>query len=237
MNTLAGLWIFVVVMVVPLGVRAQPRELRETTEIPTTPATAIEIAALSGRSCLRALVRANVPFERIRWARSGIVTPVIVTGPVGGVTIRASRNRIVHETMDCQLALALVHWARFLRTRGVREVRHLSIHRPATLAELAQQPVPPRHPGALAIDVSTLILDDGTTYEVHRDFHGELDAPVCGSSARVDPRPASVFLRRLFCETARTGIFHVVLSPNFNDEHHNHFHFEITRSVSWIYVH
>jgi hypothetical protein len=220
---------------------AQPRDGRaETPEgaavVTDAPLLATEIAALSGHACLRALTRARVPFEPVTSGMSGVAIPVIVTGPIAGVTVRAARNRIVREPMDCALALGLARFSRFLRAHHVREVRHLSIHRPATPDDLRRHPYLARHPGGLAIDAAVFALDDGTEYEVSRDFRGRLGAPVCGPDARVAPSPGAVFLRRLFCDAAREGYFHVLLSPNFNDEHHNHFHLEITRSVAWRFV-
>jgi hypothetical protein len=211
-------------------------ETPEGDALTEAPLAATEVAALSPRQCLRALVRAGVAFERLRWGTSGMATPVVVTGPIAGVTVRANRGQAPRETMDCLLAVTLVRYARFLRSRGVREVRHLSLHRRGTTDEVAHHPVMPRHPGGLAIDASVYVLDDGTEYNVTRDFHGRLGAPVCGPSARVSPLPEARFLRGLFCDAARAGLFHVALSPNFNDEHSNHFHLEVARSVSWLFV-
>ncbi len=204
--------------------------------LPASPLAATELGALSGRACLRALSRSGVRFERLRWGASGMATPVVVTAPIEGVTFHAARAQPPRETMDCLLALALVRYARFLRSRGVREVRHLSLHRPPSPEEAARRPVMPRHPGGVAIDVGAFVLDDGTEYSVARDFRGRLGAPVCGPAARVQPVPEARFLRALFCDAARRGLFHVALSPNYNDEHRNHFHLEVARSVSWQFV-
>lgn len=201
-----------------------------------SPLRATEIGALSSRQCLRALVRARVPFERVRWGSSGMATPVVITGPIAGLLVHAGRGLAPRETMDCLLAVALVRYAGFLRARGIREVRHLSLHRPATPDEVARRPLLPRHPGGLAIDAAVFVRDDGTELNVTRDFHGHLGAPVCGPTARVSTAPEARALRAIFCDAAREGLFHVALSPNFNDEHRNHFHLEIARSVSWLFV-
>lgn len=200
------------------------------------PMFAMETAALSRHACLRALVRARVPFAPVHSGMSGVAIPVIVTGPLGGVTVRAMRNRTVYEPMDCALALALLRFARVLRSHGVRELRHLSIRRPADETELRRHPFLARHLGGLAIDAAVFVLDDGTEYDVAREFHGQLGAPVCGPEARVLRTPGATLLRALFCDAARLGIFHVMLSPNYNDDHHNHFHLEVTRSVQWRFV-
>lgn len=222
--------------VTPSAADASVEELPEGPAPSESPLRATEIAALSPKQCLRALVRAGVPFERVRWGSSGMATPVTITGPIAGVYVRAGRGQPPRETMDCLLAVALVRYARFLRARGIREVRHLSLHRPATPAEVARRPLLPRHPGGLAIDAAVFVRDDGVELNVTRDFHGRLGAPVCGPTARVSPQPEARALRAIFCDAVREGLFHVALSPNFNDEHHNHFHLEITRSVSWLFV-
>ncbi len=222
-----------------LRASAQPRDAG----VPEGPAVgsepppiAMELAALSPHACLRALVRARVPFEPVTSGMAGVAVPVVVTGPIGGVTVHAARGRVVREPMDCALALGLARLAPLLRARQVREVRHLSIRRPADDAELRRHPVLARHAGGLAIDAAVFALDDGTEYDVSHEFRGALDTPACGPDARVLPAPGARLLRGLFCDAARLGIFHVMLSPNYNDEHHNHFHLEITRSVPWRFV-
>lgn len=208
----------------------------EGAALPTSPRIALEITSLSGRACVRALVRARVPFERVRYSMSGIATPVRILGAAGGVTWHASGDPGVHELMDCHLAVALVRFSAFLRSRGIREVRHLSIHRPATHAEVVRRPIQARHPGGLAIDAAIFVTDNGTTYNVQHDFRGRLGRAVCGPTARVPSAPAARFLRSLFCDAARRGHFQVLLSPNYNREHYNHFHLEVTRGVSWEFV-
>lgn len=204
--------------------------------VPPVAMVAMELGAMSGRQCLRALTRAGVPFVRVHSGMAGVGTPLHVTGAIRGVTVRSTRARGIREPMDCLLALGLARFASFLRARHVREVRHMSVHRGGEPGDLARHPMLPRHQGGLAIDAAVFVLDDGTEYDVSRDFHGTLGAPVCGPTARVGAQPGARFLRSLFCDAARQGLFHVMLSPNFNDDHHNHFHLEITRSVSWRYV-
>lgn len=197
---------------------------------------ATEIAALSDRSCLRALVRAGVPFARVRGRVPGITTPVRVTGPIRGVTWRDHGRPSTDELMDCRMAVAMVRYAPMLRAMGIHEVRHLSLYRAPSEREVARSPLQTRHPGGLAIDAAIFLRDNGDRLVVERDFHGRRGRPVCGPTARVAALPAARFLRGLFCDTARRGYFHVVLGPNFNFPHRNHFHLEIARGVSWQFV-
>jgi hypothetical protein len=40
----------------------------------------------------------------------------------------------------------------------------------------------------------------------------------------------------ILCETSDQRVFHYMLSPHFNDEHHDHFHLEIKPGVKWFLV-
>lgn len=200
------------------------------------PALATEIAALSDRACYRALTRARVSFDRVRSLVAGVMTPVVVRGPLRGVVFRENRHRVVEELMDCRLAVALTRYASLLRAQGVREVHHISLYRAATPREIARQPVQTRHPGGMAIDVSSYIFDSGQELVVERDYHGRRRRPPCGPTARVPTQPQARALRTLGCEAARRGYFHVILGPNYNYEHRNHYHLEVARHVAWQFV-
>lgn len=204
--------------------------------LPSQPLPAIEIAALSDRACLRALQRARVPFERVRQPVAGVATPIRITGPINGVRYRASDRREIHELMDCRLAVALVRFSRMLRRLGIVEVVHYSIYRPPSASAVQQQPLQSRHGGGLAIDAAWFVREDGERFSVLHDFHGRRGRPVCGPEARVPHHDAARLLRSIACDAARRGFFHVVLTPNYNRPHRNHFHLEVTRNASWQVV-
>lgn len=209
---------------------------REGDPVPDVPRVAVEVAALTNRACLRALSRAAVPFIRVRQGVPGVALPVMVTGPIRGVRVRGSGVPAERELMDCRLAVALARFAPMLRAMRVRELRHISLFRPASPAEVARRPVQTRHPAGLAIDVAALVFDDGRSVDVLRDFRGRRGAPVCGPGARVRGGAGARALRTVACDAARRGYFNVVLTPNFNRAHRNHLHLEVARDVSWIFV-
>lgn len=209
---------------------------REGDPVPDVPRVAVEIAALTDRACLRALSRAAVPFVRVRQGVPGVALPVTVTGPIRGVRVRGSGVPAEREIMDCRLAVALARFAPMLRAMRVRELRHISLFRPASPAEVARRPVQTRHPAGLAIDVAALVFDDGRSLDVLRDFRGRRGAAVCGPGARVRGGAGARALRSVACDAARRGYFNVVLTPNFNRAHRNHLHLEVARDVSWIFV-
>lgn len=196
-----------------------------------------ELAALSDRACLRALQRARVPFERVNGSVGGVATPVRLRGAIGGVSYRSAERHEVNELMDCRLAAALVRFSRLVRALGVHEVVHYSTYRPAGRRAVESQPLQSRHPGGLAIDAAVFHFDDGRRLSILGSFHGHRGRPVCGPEARVPRDDEARVLRSVACDSARRGIFHVVLTPNHNAAHRNHLHLEVTRGVSWQYVH
>lgn len=220
----------------PIADEAERTGSVEGEPLPASPHVAHEIAALSDRQCVRLLRRAGVPFEPSPRVVLGVAQPIFVTGPIGGVSYRASGSRQIREVMDCRLAVALVRWSRMLRALNVREVVLLSTYRPPTQAEAERQPVQTRHQGAMAIDAGAFVRDDGTVLSVLHDFHGRLGRPVCGPQARVPRNEGARVLRTIACDSARRGLFHVVLTPNFNVAHRDHLHLEVARGTSWQFV-
>ncbi|HEY0990404.1 MAG TPA: extensin family protein, partial [Kofleriaceae bacterium] len=63
-------------------------------------------------------------------------------------------------------------------------------------------------------------------------------AKTCGEGAGPHPATdAALALRAILCETVDARLFNVVLTPNYNRPHKNHFHLEVTAGVSWFLVH
>lgn len=195
---------------------------------------------LSRAACETELAARQIPFRR-ETAR-GVTAPVRLTGPVHGVVFRGSgtesdRADSPHEIVDCRLALALDDSTAILRKHDIVEVRHLSIYRFPAKSWPRHKPAP-RHMGAVAIDASRFIKRDGRFLDVDQDFHGAIDSKTCGEFAR--PRPPSekaTELRELLCEIVAHRFFNVVLTPNYNAPHKNHFHLGVVAGKQWFLVH
>ena len=80
------------------------------------------------------------------------------------------------------------------------------------------------------MDVTSFDLADGRRLVVERDWHGEIGAAACGPEAQPsEPSAETVLLRNLVCAIVRRGIFHHVLTPNYNAAHRDHLHLDIQR--------
>jgi hypothetical protein len=203
-----------------------------------TTTTAYKIAQLDRKSCLAELERRQIAYQ-LEAEAPGVRTPVRLKGAIGDVQFStgasgANREKTPYEVLDCRLVVALDEWRSVLAAHGVKDIVFSSGWRPAKLPSDA--PEGKRHSGALALDVHAFRLKSGAELVVERDFHGHIDAPVCGPDAQVpDPAtPEARELRSIICSTAELRIFQSILTPNYDVHHANHFHLEVTPNVRWF---
>jgi hypothetical protein len=200
---------------------------------------AVRYASLDPSSCAAALLARGVPFAPVDTAR-GVLAPIRLTGPVHGVFFHSGlsasqRGASPYEILDCRLALALDDFAKILERHAVREVVHLSMYRPPPKG-WASGRIGGQHGGGLAIDAAEFKKEDGTILDVDRDFAGRIGDSTCGPSAMQPPTIPSAELRSIVCEAAEQHLFHVELTPDYNQKHKNHFHLEVTAKVRWFLV-
>ena len=159
-----------------------------------------------GRACLERLTAAGVEWRAGRETRK-VATPITLARfQLGGVTWRSRLGAA--GVMDCFLAEALlVHAAPALRSVGVREVVFGSIWK---YRNVSGKRLLSRHALGLAMDVYSLITDDGVEHVVEHGY------------------PAGdVLLRDAERALVATGGFRMVLGPaNDPGPHDDHFHIE-----------
>ncbi|WP_437900611.1 extensin family protein [Sorangium sp. So ce124] len=94
---------------------------------------------------------------------------------------------------------------------------------------------PNQHALGLAIDVAAFVKADGTRLDVKADWLGAIGAPPCGPGSEPKaPTPHALELREILCSISTSGLFNVVLTPNANEAHANHFHFDIKRDARYF---
>jgi extensin-like protein len=211
--------------------------LTSPSDAKTTPA--VRYAQLSQDDCEAELTTRKIDF--VRETGPAVLAPVRMTGALHGVVFRTDardkdRPTSKYEIADCRLVLALDDFAEILSRHDIVEVRHYSMYRPPR--SWPEGKLGTRHDGALAIDAGRFIDKAGAVLDVDRDFHGAIDAPTCGDGAAPKPAtPAALTLRAILCDAVDHRLFNVVLTPNYNRPHKNHFHLEVTAGVAWFLVH
>ncbi len=201
---------------------------------------AVKYGALEAEDCKYELGVRHIGYTE-ETAR-GVKIPVRLTGPLHGVEFRTDANDTKradspYEIADCRLVLAMDDFAQLLEKHDIVQVRHYSMYRPPPKS-WADDRISGQHNGALALDAGRFIKRDGSALEVLKDFHGKIGAQTCGDGA--GPHPATENakeLRDILCTAVAQHIFNVVLTPDFNRPHRNHFHLEVMADVKWFLVH
>lgn len=176
-----------------------------------------------GAACHELLRRVGVRFA-VAGATRGVVDPVTVTPPIEGVHYRYASWTAAERPMlmDCRLAVALVRLSRQLRSQwNIDDVQHIGVYNYRTIAGSTRLS---QHAYAMAIDLGALRAANGTTYSVLTDFAMN-GAPTC------PPRATNArdrVLKEVACWMYDSRSFNIILTPNYNAAHRNHFHVDLT---------
>lgn len=174
------------------------------------------VAEADGPACTDELDARGVQYKKAK--RPGIVNGVEITGPLGGVTFSGHDPLVV----DCSLAVSLDEVGRYFRALGVESATYSSAYSRRNVRGTNR---PSKHSYGLAIDVHSLTGPDVGTLRIDRDYEQGLgDAIDCVGAPMTH---GGAVLKILQCQLVRSGLFHLVLSPDYDDAHHDHFHLEV----------
>lgn len=166
--------------------------------------------------CYDELDARGVSYARTK--KPGIAHGVEITGPLGGVAFTGRTPLVI----DCSLAVSLDEAGRYVRALGIDEVGFSSAYSRRTVRGTNR---PSKHSFGLAIDVHALSGTDLGSVRIDRDYEQGLgDAVNCVGSPITQ---GGAVLKILQCQMVRSGLFHLVLSPDYDDAHHDHFHLEV----------
>ena len=174
-------------------------------------------AAETMGDCKAELDRRGVAWKKA--SRPGIAQPVEIVGPLGGVTFAAIDHALL---IDCSLAVSLDEAGRYLAALGVAKVTFSSAYSRRNVRGTNR---PSKHSYGLAIDIHTFEGSDVGSVRVDRDYEQGLGDVVDCVGAPLTQGGA--LLKVMQCQLVRSGLFHLVLSPDYDDAHHDHFHLEV----------
>jgi hypothetical protein len=164
---------------------------------------------------------AELDARRVSWkkaSRPGIEIGVEITGPIGGIELTSDDQPLV---IDCSLAVSLDEAGRYLRGLGITKAYFSSAYSRRKVRFTDHWS---KHSFGLAIDIHTFTTADLGTIRVDRDFEQGLGDEVdCVGKPLTQ---AGAVLEILKCQLVRSGLFHLVLTPDYDDAHHDHFHLE-----------
>jgi hypothetical protein len=184
------------------------------------------------RECLSFLRQVNMPHAASTAVR-GIRTPVVVRGPFQGISLVPRGRR--EALMDCTLARALYEAGPIFKAAGAGGLEYSAAYdyRQRRDANLISA-----HAHGLAIDVHA-IRTNSRRYVVASDFESGV-----GEWKRLRPGPGALaacignprtdagrLLRTLVCRLKLNTSFRVLVTPDDNADHRDHFHLEVYPDV------
>jgi hypothetical protein len=167
-------------------------------------------------------------------AQLGVADPVTVRPPINGVGYRYVENAAPRTSffMDCQLARSLARAAPVLRARGVVEVADIGVYNYRCIGG----GVPPcerglsQHAQAMGIDIAGVTDGDGVFSSVNDDWVIDTE-PTCTAPTEAGK---DEYLHELICALKAAGVWTIVLTPNYNAAHRNHFHVDLTPGSDYL---
>lgn len=167
----------------------------------------------------------------------GVDQPVTVTTPINGIPYRYYYNESPRETfyMHCELALSLARAAEHMHAYDVVEVLDIGVYNYRCIGGGEPPDCPSgisQHAYAKAIDFAGFYTSDGTFYSVNDDWIIDGDGEATCQAATDNDKDA--FLHELICALKDDDVWNIVLTPNYNDAHRNHFHVDLTTGSDFI---
>jgi hypothetical protein len=164
----------------------------------------------------------------------GVATPVTVKAPINGVAYRYNGSTEPRKTVyaDCALVKSLAEGAAIMRAADIVEFVDIGIY---NYRCIDQSKTPPnctmsQHAYAKAIDIAGFKTSDGTKYSVLTDW--VIDSGATCSSPNEPGK--DTFLHEVICALKDAKVWNIVLTPNYNAAHRNHFHVDLTAGSDFI---
>lgn len=160
----------------------------------------------------------------------GVADPVTAKVPINGITYRYNGNTTPRTTLygDCTLIRSLLEAGPIMKKYDIVELIDIGVYNYRCIGGGTPPDCPSgisQHAYAKAIDIAGFKTSDGTTYTVLTDWL--IDPATTTCTADTEPGKDE-FLHRVICELKRANVWNIVLTPNYNADHRNHFHVDLT---------
>jgi hypothetical protein len=183
--------------------------------------------------CMRQLSMAGVDFEPTVIADTSpdgrpdlvchVEEPVIIHPPLHGVDLKYfDGDPTPNVRAACNMALALSKTAQDVAARGVTAIRHIGTYNCRVIAGTDRLS---RHSYADAIDIYGFEFADGSLYTLVDHWEHETMMPMTTEA---------IFLYETAYRWHDDQLWTIILTPNYNAAHDNHFHVDLTPGSDFI---
>lgn len=170
-------------------------------------------------------------------AMPGVVDPVTAKMPINGVPYKVVGATNPRTSMfgDCRLIRSLALAAPSFRERDIAQVTDYGVYNYRCIGGGTPPNCPngiSQHAYAMAIDFAGFTTGDSTFFSVNDDWVIDPDAEETCEASTVEGKDR--FLHELICELKAADVWNIVLTPNYNAAHRNHFHVDLTPTSDFI---
>lgn len=176
----------------------------------------------SDTQCKQMLDQLGIPWRTWNYSTQSaggnscaIDDPVTITGPINGVTYQYLDTAPGIMNMTCDLAVALHRLGDVLKEKNINKVKHIGTFNCRNIAGTSTLS---QHSYGNAIDFWEFVGTDGTSYKLERDWQKNTENPTTHKAQVLHFIGRQMYERR---------IFNIVLTPNYNAAHYNHFHVDL----------
>ncbi|MCA9562455.1 MAG: extensin family protein [Myxococcales bacterium] len=157
--------------------------------------------------------------ERPRRARASctIEQPVRLSGQIGGVTYDVD-----DMLMSCSLARGMVELSSRLEDYGIVSV---DIGTPYSCRTIRGRRTLSQHAHGTALDVASFTDSEGRVYDLEEHWERRTDSPVTKEGR---------LWRALVSELFEGGVFNIILTPDYDADHENWLHLDLTPGQSFM---
>lgn len=177
--------------------------------------------------CLTELAERGIDFEPTTVADTSpeghpeltchVEEPVYLKSPLLGVTLRYYEGTETTRVLgSCEMAHALADTVEDVKARGVTDLLHIGTY---TCRVIAGTSTLSRHAYGDAIDIYGFRFDDGSEAILEDHWEHDTSSP-SGTEAR--------FLYDAAYRWHDNKLWHVILTPNYDAVHDNHFHVDLS---------
>lgn len=169
--------------------------------------------------------------------RSGVADPVTAEVPINGLVYRAVGANNPRSTLfaDCKLILSLAQAAPIMRARGVVEVTDYGVYNYRCIGSGTPPNCPSglsQHAHATAIDIAGVTDTTDEYFSVNDDWVIDPDSEKTCAAATEPGKDQ--YLHEMICALKSAKVWNIVLTPNYNADHRNHFHVDLTPGSNFI---
>jgi hypothetical protein len=205
-------------------------------EIAATTAVDISVGDLALATCKEWLDVYRIDYTSGP-AQPGVVDPVTAKMPINGVPFKVVGATNPRTTMfgDCRIIKSLAQAASFFRERDVMQVTDYGVYNYRCIGGGTPPNCPngiSQHAYAMAIDLAGFTTSDGAFMSVNDDWIIDPDSEETCEAPTIEGKDR--WLHELICSLKAADVWNIVLTPNYNADHRNHFHVDLTPTSDFI---